>query len=106
MITDNMLKAVLPKLGGLRRIVLRGCTKVGDASIIALSVATGPRLKDVNLSMTAVTIKGLTSLLARCSALEVLKLANVQGLNEKAITKLVDDATCASSSLYDHTCIS
>ncbi|KAK4701610.1 hypothetical protein P7C70_g4622, partial [Phenoliferia sp. Uapishka_3] len=93
-LSDNMLKGVLGKLGSLERVCLRGCTKVGDESLVALSRATGERLKEVNLSMTAVTVKGLISLLSRCSALEVLKLANVQGLNEKAITKLVEESIC------------
>lgn len=87
-LSDNTLKQILPKLSQLRRIVLRGCTKVGDGSVVALSRATEHRLKDVNLSMTAVTIKGLTSLLARCSALEVLKLANVPGLVSPRVASL------------------
>ena len=77
---DQPLAKVLPALTLLEKINLRGCTKVGDASVIALSKATESRLKVANLSLTAVTIKGLISLLARCSALEVLKLANISGL--------------------------
>lgn len=77
---DAPLAKILAQLPKLERINLKGCTKVGDASMIALSKATEDRLKVVNLSLTAVTIKGLTSLLARCRNIEVLKLANVAGL--------------------------
>ncbi|ORY78840.1 hypothetical protein BCR35DRAFT_304833 [Leucosporidium creatinivorum] len=94
---DQALAKVLPSLPRLEKINLRGCTKVGDASVIALSKATEGRLKVANLSLTAVTVKGLVSLFARCSALEVLKLANVNGLNEKAVMKLVDDSTRAAT---------
>ncbi|BGP31372.1 hypothetical protein JCM10296v2_003136 [Rhodotorula toruloides] len=93
---DAPLAKVLAQLPQLERINLKGCTKVGDASIIALSKATEDRLKVVNLSLTAATIKGLISLLARCRNLEVLKLANVAGLNEKNVAKLVSDATDAA----------
>ncbi|KAJ8294678.1 Tetratricopeptide repeat protein 1 [Rhodotorula toruloides] len=93
---DAPLAKVLAQLPKLERINLKGCTKVGDASMIALSKATEDRLKVVNLSLTAVTVKGLTSLLARCRSLEVLKLANVAGLNEKNVAKLVADATGAT----------
>lgn len=79
-LTDNATSKILTELKLLERINLRGCTKVGDASVIALSRATEERLKVANLSLTAVTIKGLTSLLARCKALEVLKIAHVAGL--------------------------
>ncbi|BGP07332.1 hypothetical protein JCM10049v2_003163 [Rhodotorula toruloides] len=93
---DAPLAKVLAQLPKLERINLKGCTKVGDASMIALSKATEDRLKVLNLSLTAVTVKGLTSLLARCRSLEVLKLANVAGLNEKNVAKLVADATDAA----------
>ncbi|GEM08265.1 hypothetical protein Rt10032_c05g2282 [Rhodotorula toruloides] len=93
---DAPLAKVLAQLPTLERINLKGCTKVGDASMVALSKATEDRVKVVNLSLTAVTIKGLTSLLARCRNLEVLKLANVAGLNEKNVAKLVSVATDAA----------
>lgn len=79
-LNDSALAKILAQLKSLEKINLRGCTKVGDSSTIALSKGTESRLLEVNLSLTAVTVKGLTSLLARCSAIEVLKLSNVQGL--------------------------
>lgn len=109
---DGPLAKILSDLKSLEKINLRGCTKIGDASVIALSKGSESRLKEVNLSLTAVTVKGLKSLFARCSALEVLKLANVQGLvsdvalvkrqrlimccqNERAISSLIQDSTSA-----------
>ncbi|GJN89556.1 hypothetical protein Rhopal_002543-T1 [Rhodotorula paludigena] len=93
---DKPLAKVLAQLPTLERINLRSCTKVGDASMVALSKATEDRLKIANLSLTAVTVKGLTSLLARCKNLEVLKLASVAALNEKNVSKLVTEATDAA----------
>ncbi|CEQ40592.1 SPOSA6832_02219, partial [Sporobolomyces salmonicolor] len=90
---DTLLSKVLAQLPTLEKVNLKGCTKVGDASLIALSKATEHRLKVANLSLTAVTVKGLTSVLARCSQLEVLKLAAVAALNEKNVNKLVEVAT-------------
>jgi hypothetical protein len=111
-LADGPLAKILAELPVLQTLNLRGCTKVGNQSVIAISKAAESRLLSINLSLTAVTIKGLTSLLARCSRLEVLKLANIGGLvspiqgygerywhglqNSKAITQLVDDATAAA----------
>ncbi|KPV72193.1 uncharacterized protein RHOBADRAFT_56015 [Rhodotorula graminis WP1] len=53
--------------------------------MVALSKTSEDRLKVVNLSLCAVTIKGLTSVFARCKNLEVLKLANVQSLTDKNV---------------------
>ncbi|KAI5480389.1 hypothetical protein MNV49_000964 [Pseudohyphozyma bogoriensis] len=92
-LNDKTLAAILSKLKTLEKVVLRACTKVGDASVIELSKAAESRLREVNLGFTAVTIKSLTALLSRCSRLEVLKLANIQGLNERNVTKLVDEST-------------
>jgi hypothetical protein len=61
---------------------LKGCTSVGDETLIALARSAGKNgnLKILNLNYTAITVKGLKSLFARCKSLEVLKLANVNGL--------------------------
>ncbi|BGP15493.1 hypothetical protein JCM10213_005760 [Rhodosporidiobolus nylandii] len=93
---DSALAKVLAQLPTLEKINLKGCTQVGDAALVALSKATEQRLRVANLSLTAATVKGLTSLLARCSHLEVLKLANVALLNDKNVTKLLSDATDAA----------
>jgi hypothetical protein len=79
-VTDKVLAKVLSQLPQLEKLNLKGCTKIGDESVIATSKAAEGRLKSINLSLTAVTVKGLTSLLARCSGLEVLKLASVAHL--------------------------
>ncbi|GAA5906481.1 hypothetical protein JCM6882_004447 [Rhodosporidiobolus microsporus] len=93
---DKTLAKVLAQLPSLEQINLKGCTKTGDVSLVALSKATEDRLKVANLSLTAASVKGLTSLLARCKNLEVLKLASVANLNEKNVTKLINDATDAA----------
>lgn len=92
-LSDATLAKVLAQLPTLEKVNLRECIKIGDLSCIALSKASERRLRVVNLSLSAVTIKGLTALFARCQSLEVLKLASVSGLNKKAVNRLVDDAT-------------
>lgn len=69
-------------LSSLEEIDLKGCTSVGDDTVIALARSAGKHgsLKILNLNFTAVTVKGLKSLFARCKSLEVLKLANINGL--------------------------
>ena len=114
---DPILAKVVAQLPTLEIVNLKGCTKVGDQTLVGLAKASEDRLRAVNLSLTAVTIKGLTSLLARCKNLEVLKLANVQGLvsrgralfelsyftdagdasqNERNVSKWITDATDAA----------
>lgn len=88
-LSDSSLAKVLGHLKLLEQVVLRGCTKVGDLSVIALSKSAKEHLREVNLSMTAVTIRGLTALLACCPMLEVLKLANVQALVRLLFTHLL-----------------
>ncbi|SCZ98502.1 BZ3500_MvSof-1268-A1-R1_Chr7-1g09181 [Microbotryum saponariae] len=117
-LTDPSVAKILGALPTLQRLNLRGCTKVGDAAIIALSKATESRLQSINLNLTAVTTKGLTALFARCSGLQVLKIANVQGLvriaavvltqhssqtnekkflqNDRNVTKLIDNSIHAA----------
>ncbi|GAA5946586.1 hypothetical protein JCM3775_007373, partial [Rhodotorula graminis] len=92
-LTDKNLANILAKLPSLERLNVKGCTRVGDAAMVALSKTSEDRLKVVNLSLCAVTIKGLTSVFARCKNLEVLKLANVQSLTDKNVAKLVTDST-------------
>lgn len=79
-LADGPLAKILAELPVLQTLNLRGCIKAGNQSVMAISKAAESRLLNINLSLTAVTIKGLASLLARCSRLEVLKIANVGGL--------------------------
>lgn len=79
---DETLARLLASLGELEEVIVKGCTEVGDRSVLALANKAGKRqaLKVLNLNYTAVTVKGLRGLLARCKSLEVLKLASVNGL--------------------------
>lgn len=79
-LSDATLAKVLAALPSLEKVNFRECIKIGDLSCIALSKASERRLRVLNLSLCAVTIKGLTALLARCQSLEVLKLASISGL--------------------------
>lgn len=54
-LTDRQLAAVLPSMRLLETVKLKGCTQVGDGSVVALAVATEDRLKEVDLSYTSAT---------------------------------------------------
>ena len=79
---DKTCADMARRLPWLEEMNLKGCTSVGDETAIALARSAGKNgnLKTLNLNYTAVTVKGLKSLFARCKSLEVLKLANVNGL--------------------------
>jgi hypothetical protein len=79
---DDNLKSLLAELPLLEEVILKGCTAIGDGSVLALAKCSGARqnLKILNLNYAAVTVNGLRSLFARCKSLEVLKLANMNGL--------------------------
>lgn len=79
-LTDSALAKLLASLDNLTHLNVRRSTKVGDLAAIALAGTTHAGLKQVNFSLTSVTIKGLTELLGKCCNLESIKLANVAGL--------------------------
>lgn len=92
---DKALAEVVSHLPNLQAFNARGCVDVGDATVVALSKASGANLRVANLSLTGVTVRALALLGARCPNLEVLKLANVNNLNERGVTTWLDDANCA-----------
>lgn len=74
------LAPALKGLPLLEELLVPGCVNINDTVLQALSSATEDRLRVVNLNLTAVTTRGLISLLARCKNLEVLKLGSINGL--------------------------
>jgi len=74
---DGTAAELFEKLPLLEKVNLRQCLLVGDKSCTAIARTAGTRLKDVNLSFTAVGAKGLTHILAKCPLLEVLKAASI-----------------------------
>jgi hypothetical protein len=108
---DGALARAISGLPNLEELILRQCVNVGDETVVRACKAAGDRLRVLNLNYTAVTKKGLRSLMARASGLEVLKLGNVNGLvsrkrtrsmyfmltryqTDSAVSKIVDDAIC------------
>ena len=73
----------------LQKVNFRGCVKVGNGTAYALAEKCAGGLREVNLSLTAVGIPGLSKLIGLVSGLEVLKLANVDGL----VSALISFAT-------------
>jgi hypothetical protein len=77
---DKTLANAIANLENLEELILRQCINVGDLTVVRACRAAGDRLKVLNLNFTAVTRKGIVSLMARAKVLEVLKLGNVNGL--------------------------
>lgn len=86
---DTACAELVKHLAQLEELSLKGCTEVGDQTVIALARQSGKNgvLRVLNLNYTAVTVRGLKSFFARCKTLEVLKLANVNGLVSSPISK-------------------
>lgn len=77
---DGVAADLFDKLKCLEKVNLRQCLLVGDKTTTAIARAAGATLKDINLSFTAVGVKGLTHLLSKSPLLEVLKAASVAHL--------------------------
>ncbi|TBU65000.1 hypothetical protein BD310DRAFT_296609 [Dichomitus squalens] len=86
-IADSVFASVVAKLPSLRKLNLRGCTKVGSDT--AHSAANHcPQLEVVNFNYTAVPAMALAPLLQNCSHLEVLKVAGIVSWTDHACAKL------------------
>ena len=96
-LTDSQLAGLLPHLPNLQTLCLRGCTEIGDKSLLALANAKhdADKLSYLNLNFTAATWKGLAKVMARYRNLEVLKLAAVP-----YAYRLFARSTCSSYELY------
>lgn len=79
---DSLAASLVKELPNLEEVNIKGCTEVGDETIVQLARNAGlnGKLKSLNLNYTAVTVKGLKGLFSRCKTLEVLKLASMNGL--------------------------
>lgn len=79
---DSIAANLVKELPNLEEVSLKGCTDVGDETVVQLARNAGLKgnLKSLNLNYTAVTVKGLKGLFSRCKSLEVLKLASMNGL--------------------------
>ncbi|KAI0724492.1 hypothetical protein C8T65DRAFT_798165 [Cerioporus squamosus] len=86
-IADSVFAFVIAKLPSLRKLNLRGCTKVGQKTVEAAAEHC-PLLEVVNLNYTAVPPPSLTPLLKRCEHLEVLKVAGIPNWTDATCSKL------------------
>ncbi|KAI8995566.1 hypothetical protein BD414DRAFT_479902 [Trametes punicea] len=86
-ITDMVFASVLSKLPSLRKLNLRGCTKVGHHTMEAVA-KNCPHLEVVNLNYTSVPPASLAPLLLNCKQLEVLKVAGIPNWTDATYTKL------------------
>ncbi|KAJ6604375.1 RNI-like protein [Mycena vulgaris] len=87
-IPDAAFAAVLPRLPGLRWLVLRSCLLVGPKTIAA-AAASCPQLEVLNLNYTAATPAALQPLLLACPRLEVLKLAGLSNWTDTTFAKML-----------------
>lgn len=73
---DNDFASVLTHLTGLQSLNLRGCSKVGGATVEVVAKTCHDLVK-VDFSQTSVTPVGIDQILIRCQKLETIKLANM-----------------------------
>ncbi|KAH9835617.1 RNI-like protein [Rhodofomes roseus] len=73
---DTVFASIISKLPGLRVLVLRGCSKVGEKTCNVVA-KTCPKLAALNLSYTAITPAFVVPILSACGDLEVLKVAGI-----------------------------
>lgn len=84
---DSVFATVLSSMSSLRVLVLRGCAKVGSATVEA-AARSCPLLSTANFNYTAVPPVALVPLLKTCSDLKVLKLAGIPNWTDATFTKL------------------
>ncbi|KDQ63818.1 hypothetical protein JAAARDRAFT_29865 [Jaapia argillacea MUCL 33604] len=84
---DSLFASILPKLPSLRKLVLRGCSKVGPQTVEAAAKSC-PHLTTVNFNSTSVTPLSLLPLLVACHSLESLKLAGISNWTDATFAKL------------------
>ncbi|KAH9944443.1 RNI-like protein [Epithele typhae] len=86
-IADPVFAGVIKKLPSLRKINLRGCTKVSQNT--ADAIANHCTLLEVlNLNYTAVPAASLAPVLLNCKQLEVLKVAGIPNWTDTTVSKL------------------
>ncbi|KAL7285263.1 hypothetical protein ACG7TL_000357 [Trametes sanguinea] len=86
-IADQVFATLLSKLPSLRKLNLRGCTKVGQLTAEAAAKHC-PHLELVNFNYTSVSPTSLAPLLLRCKHLKVLKVAGIPNWTDATYTKL------------------
>ncbi|KAH8102600.1 hypothetical protein BXZ70DRAFT_890543 [Cristinia sonorae] len=75
-ISDDTLAGVMSWLSALEVLNLRGCTKAGPKTAVAVGKGCH-NLVTLNLNYTSVTPVSLASVLEKCTALEIIKLAGI-----------------------------
>lgn len=96
---DAPLRGVLPRLHHLTKVVFKGCTQVGDetAKTISNHSTLHATLLHLNLNYTAITWQGLVKLLSSLRSLQVLKIASLNGITDKNISRMLDQVLAAIS---------
>ncbi|KAI0374236.1 RNI-like protein [Pilatotrama ljubarskyi] len=88
-IADTVFATVVAKLPALRKLNLRGCTKVGQKTVEAAAKHC-PLLEVINLNYTAVPPVSMALLLLNCKQLQVMKVAGIPNWTDTAFSKLWD----------------
>ncbi|KAI0669965.1 RNI-like protein [Trametes maxima] len=86
-ILDTTFASVISTLPALRKLNLRGCTKVGQKTIQTAAKYCG-LLEVVNFNYTSVPPASLAPLLLNCTNIEVLKVAGIPNWTDTTFLKL------------------
>lgn len=73
----------------LEEVVLKGCVAVGEGCMTALLTHNAKHLRVLNANFTDIGSGGVESVIGQAPELQVLKIANVLGLNDRAVPDLI-----------------
>ncbi|KAF9933459.1 hypothetical protein BGZ67_004283 [Mortierella alpina] len=85
-LSDKVVAQLVGSCPNLSRLLLKGCTKVGDLTLASLPQET---LQELNISFVAApTTKGIKQMLLQCRELKVLKMAGLVNIKDALFVEL------------------
>lgn len=96
-LSPEVLASLFRRCSHLEEVVIKGCVRVDSACIDALLETNADSLKVINANFTDIGIQGVEAVVSQARRLEVLKVANVLGLTDKAVPDMVRRAMLKSS---------
>ncbi|CAO3571640.1 unnamed protein product [Mortierella alpina] len=85
-LSDKVVAQLVGSCPNLTRLLLKGCSKVGDLTLASLPQET---LQELNISFVAApTTKGIKQMLLQCRALKVLKMAGLVNIKDALLVDL------------------
>lgn len=96
-LAPEALSSLFRRCDRLEEVVLRGCVRVDASCMTALMERNASSLKLLNASFTDIGLEGVETIISKGRSLQVLKLADVLGLTEKATPEMLRRAVLKAS---------